>query len=152
MVAPLRGGRLKKKETMQKYGRIQRKPHEKKELNPIWRGIGCILSVIVPLMSYGLMILSVPLIIATGKVPYQILGRVHFPDWVSKVPILGNTASFIGSIDNLWMNTITFFVMVLLLTALSSLVYSMVYAIFGPARYSSVDAPPPKVKVKKYTR
>jgi len=121
-------------------------------MNPIWRGIGCILIVIVPLLAYGLMVLFSPLIIATGKVPYQLLGYVHLPEWVFRVRILAGLALFFSSINNLWMNIITFFVMVLILTAVASLLYALVYALIGPARYSSQDAPPSKYQGKKYTR
>jgi hypothetical protein len=137
---------------MGKYAKYQRKPPKKRGLHPIWRGIGCILIIIVPLLAFGMMLVSVPPIIATGKVPYQLLGRVHFPDWAFKVRIVAGIASYISSIDNLWMNIITFFVMLLLLTAVASLLYSLIYTLVGPARYSAQDAPPPKYKAKKYTR
>ena len=137
---------------MGKYAKFQRKTPEKKGLNPIWRGIGCILIVIVPLLAYGLMVLFVPVIIATGKVPYQLLGFVQFPDWAYKVRIVADIAIFIGSIQNLWLNIITFFVIVLILTTVASLLYSWIYSVVGPARYTEMDAPPSKHKAKKYTR
>ncbi len=137
---------------MGKYAKFQRKTPEKKGLNPIWRGIGCILIVVVPLLAYGLMVLFVPVIIATGKVPYQLLGFVHFPDWAYKVRVVADIVIFIGSIQNLWLNIITFFVIVLILTTVASLLYSWIYSVVGPARYTEMDAPPSKHKVKKYTR
>jgi hypothetical protein len=137
---------------MGKYAKYQRKSVEKRGMNPIWRGIGCILIIIVPLMAFGLMVVFTPSIISTGKVPYQLLGHVHFPDWAFKLRITADIASYISSIDNLWMNIITFFVMLLILTAVTSLLYSMIYTLVGPARYSAQDAPPPKYKGKKYTR
>jgi hypothetical protein len=137
---------------MAKYGKYQSKSAPKKGLNPIWRGIGCILIVIVPLLAYGLMVLSVPLIIATGRIPYQLLGRVVFPEWTYTSQVTSDFAIFIYNIDNLWVKVITFIVMVLLLTGISSLVYSMIYGLIGPARYTDTDAPPSKYKVKKYTR
>jgi hypothetical protein len=137
---------------MTKYSKYQRKSSEKKGMNPIWRGIGCILIIIVPLLAFGLMVLIVPPIIATGKVPYQLLGYVHFPDWILKLRILADITAFIGSINNLWLNIITFFVIVLILTTVASLLYSVIYAAVGPARYTALDAPPSKHKVKVYKR
>lgn len=137
---------------MTKYQKFQRPAHEKKELNPIWRGIGCLLIVIVPLLSYWLMLFAVPLIIATGKVPYQIMGYVHFPPWAFKVQIVAAIASYIGSIENLWLGIITFIVIALILTTVASLLYSLIYALIGPVRYTELDAPPTKYKAKKYTR
>jgi len=137
---------------MGKYAKYQHKSVERRRMNPIWRGIGCILIIIVPLMAFGLMVVFAPSIIATGKVPYQLLGFVHFPDWAFKFRMTAYIASFISSINNLWLNIITFFVMLLILTTVTSLVYSLVYAMVGPARYSAEDAPPPKYKAKAYKR
>jgi hypothetical protein len=137
---------------MAKYAKFQKKAAKKRDMNPIWRGIGCILIVIVPLMAYGLTVLVAPTIVATGKVPRELLGYVQFPLWVFKVRILADITYFIAHINNLYMNIITFLVMVLILTAVASLVYSFIYATVGPERYTATDAPPPKYKAKKYTR
>ncbi len=137
---------------MGKYAKYQRKSPEKRGMHPIWRGIGCILIIVVPLLAFGMMLVLVPPITATGKVPYQLLGRVHFPEWAFKVQTVAVIASYISSIDNLWMNIITFFVMLLILTGVTSLLYSMIYTLVGPARYSEMDAPPPKYKGKVYKR
>ena len=137
---------------MGKYTRFQRKAPGKKALNPIWRGIGCILIIVVPLLAFWMMLVLVPPIIATGKVPYQLVGRVHFPEWAFKFKIVGLVATFISSIDNLWISIITFFVMLVILTGFMSLPYAILYSLIGPARYTEMDAPPTKHKVKKYTR
>jgi hypothetical protein len=137
---------------MTKYAKYRIKPTEKKGMNPIWRGIGCILIVIVPLLAFGLMALLVPSIIATGKVPYQLLGYVYFPDWAYKVIIISSIARFIGSLNNLWLNIITFFVIVLILTTVASLLYAWIYSVVGPARYTALDALPSKHRGKDYKR
>jgi hypothetical protein len=137
---------------MAKYAKYQRKSPEKKGTNPIWRGIGCILIIVVPLLAYGLMLVFVPPIIATGKVPTQLLGPVHFPDWAFKLRITADIASYISSFNNLGINIISFLVILLILTGIASLLYSMIYSLVGPAQYSELDAPPTKYKGKKYTR
>ena len=137
---------------MSKYVKYRIKPKPKKELNPIWRGIGCILLVVVPLMAFGLMLLVVPALIATGKVPYQLIGYVHFPLWAYRVMIVKNIALFIGSFKDLWLNIIIFWVMVLILTTVASLLYAWIYSLVGPARYTALDAPPPKHRGKNYKR
>jgi len=137
---------------MAKYAKFQRQSPGKKELNPIWRGIGCILIVIVPVLSYVLMLFFAPLIIATGKVPYQLLGRVQFPEWMFKVKIGVIIANYLGSINNLWLNIITFFVIAMILTTVASLFYTAIYSVVGPARYTELDAPPAKYSPKVYKR
>jgi cytochrome b561 len=137
---------------MGKYTRFQHISPQQKRLHPIWRGIGCILLVIVPLLAFGIMVLSVPALIATGKVPLQLQGYVHFPPWVSKVPIIASITAFISSIHNLWVDLIVFFVILLILAAISSLLYALVYPLVSPPRYSEKDAPPPRHKTKPYKR
>jgi hypothetical protein len=137
---------------MGKYLKFRSKSPEKKGMHPIWRGIGCILIIVVPLLAFWMMSIFVPLIIATGKIPYQLLGPVHFPERAFKIQIVAGIARFISSFDNLWVNIIMFFVILLILTAVFSLLYSAIYTIVGPTRYTELDAPPTKYKGKKYTR
>ena len=137
---------------MGKYTKYHIKAHDKRGLKPIWRGIGCILLIIAPLLAYGMMLAFSPSIIATGKVPYQLLGHAQFPEWFFRVRIGADFASYLSSIDNLWINIITFFVMLLTLIGAFSLLYTLIHALVGPARYTDLDAPPSKYKGKKYTR
>jgi hypothetical protein len=137
---------------MSKYAKYRIRQVPKQGMNPVWRGIGCILLVVVPLLAFGLMELLVPVLIKTGKVPYQLVGYVHFPDWAYKVMIISSIARFIGSLNNLWLNIITFFVIVLLLTTIASLLYTWIYSLVGPAQYTKLDAPPSKHKAKAYKR
>jgi len=137
---------------MGKYAKYQRKSEKKPGMNPIWRGIGCILIVIVPVISYAMMVIFSPVIIATNLVPSELLGHVKFPAWVLKSPILSDVTFFIGGINDLWFKLIAFFVILLLLTAIFSLLYTMVFQLIGPPRYTDKDAPPSKYKAKVYRR
>jgi hypothetical protein len=137
---------------MGKYLKYQQKTAEKPGMNPIWRGIGCILIVIVPLISYGLTAIIIPPVLASGLMPYQILGRVQFPTWAYTAPVIGGIAGFISSIDNFWLLVIGFFIMLTLLTGVFSILYAMVYQVVGPARYTATDAVPTKHKGGTYRR
>jgi hypothetical protein len=137
---------------MAKYAKYQRKSEKKSGMNPLWRGIGCILIVVVPVISYALMVILTPMIKATGLVPYELLGQVKFPEWVFKMPILSDFAFFIGGINDLGLKLIAFFVILLLLTAIFSLLYTMLSQLVGPPRYSDKDAPPSTHKAKVYKR
>jgi hypothetical protein len=137
---------------MGKYAKYQRKSEKKRESSPIWRGVGCILIVVVPLISYGLMIILTPVIKATNLVPYELLGQVKFPAWAVKAPVLSDLTFFIGGINDLWLKVIAFVVILLLLTTISSLIYTMIFQLIGPPRYTDKDAPPAKYKAKVYRR
>ena len=85
------------------YDKYQRKQERKQETNPIWRGIGCVLIVVVLLMSYALTAISVPPLITTGLVPPELLGKIGFPDWVFRTPVLSGIATFLHGFDHLGM-------------------------------------------------
>ena len=137
---------------MTAYNKFETGKSAKKPMNPIWRGIGCLLIVLVPLISLGLTAIATPLVITTGYVPNELMGHVIFPDWVLKVPILSAIAGFIASINNLWVSLIIFIVILVILTGISSLIYVGVLQTIGPPRYGETDAPPSKYKAKEYKR
>ena len=43
-------------------------------------------------------------------------------------------------------------VFIVILGGIFSLVYAVMYRAVAPSRYGPMDAPPPKVKIKKYKR
>ena len=128
------------------------RPKEKPQMNPIWRGVGCILAVVAPLVSFGLTILAIPPLLSTGLVPLELLNPIRFPDWVFNVPVLTDIAAFLGGINSLGLGIITFIVILILLTGIFSLIYVSIIQVIGPPRYSEIDAPPTRHKTKRYTR
>jgi len=138
---------------MGKYStRFEPPSTRKKEIAPIWRGIGCLLMIFIPALAYGLMIMVVPLVVDSGYVPLELLGRAQFPEWVYRMSFLYPVASFLGGIDYLWVKPISFFVILVLLAGIFTLLYTAVYQLVGPARYSKIDVPPSSHKPKVYKR
>jgi hypothetical protein len=137
---------------MGKYSKYQRKSPPRKQMNPLWRGIGCLLMLIVPAISYGVSFVFLQEAKRRGLVPPELLGYFHFPDWIWGVPFLNTIAQFLGSLKDVWAMLIFFVVILFILSGLVSLIYSMVYQIVGPARYTELDAPPSKSKTKVYKR
>lgn len=125
---------------------------EKKGMNPIWRGIGCFIIVFALLASYIGSILAVPPLVATGYVPFELLGHIQFPDWVSKVPVINTLASLISGLNNLGLGIVVFIVILVLLTGIFSLIFVGILQASGPSRYSELDAPPSTHKAKRYKR
>ncbi len=131
------------------YTRISPK---KREPNPLWRGIGCILMFLLPVATFGLTFVFTPIVAATGLIPWQLLGYIKFPDWSLRAPVLGSITGFIGGINNLWLSILLFIAILVLLLGIFSLLYTVVMQVIGPPRYTDVDARPTKYKAKKYTR
>ncbi len=128
---------------MGKYTKFQnRMKKPEKVLHPVWRGIGCVLWIIVPVMAYAAASLTVDLLAGNGMIPAEMLGFVQFPDWVYKAPFLSLAAQGIHSIRNLWSILIFFVVYALVLAGIASIAYASAYRVMGPPRYTALDAPP----------
>ena len=125
---------------------------ERPPMNPIWRGIGCIMLVTAPLFSYLLTIVAIPPLLTTGYVPLELLGHINFPAWMYKVPILNGIVAWIGGINNLGLGIVVFIVILVLLTGIFSLLFVAILQAISPPRYGEMDAPPSKHKAKVYKR
>ena len=137
---------------MGRYSKTQYVRKEKPQGNPLWRGVGCIIMVGLPLITFGLTILSMAPLVASGLMPMQLLGYINFPAWVFKVRGLSDAAIFIRGIDNLYLGLIVFFIILILISGIASLIYVSVLQVIGPPRYSEKDAPPSTHKAKPYRR
>jgi len=123
------------------------------EIHAVWRGIGCLLILIVPTISFFLGIASIQLAVDQNwPLPYQLMGYPVMPDLLWKLAGLTPILGFIQSQNNLYAILMVTLVYVVFFSALVSFIYAFVYRYVGPARYGPQDAPPPKVKVKRYTR
>jgi hypothetical protein len=138
---------------MAKYAKYAKQRQLKPERpHPVWRGIGCLLMIIVPTMAYALAVIVVPIMEATNKLPYELFQPIRFPDWVLRTKVLGGAAHFISSIDNLGALLIFFFIALIVLAGLFSFLYTLVYQKIGPPRYGVLDAPPSRHRPGKHSR
>jgi hypothetical protein len=135
-----------------KYLRFEPPPRKKKELPPIWRGIGCLLIIFIPALAFGLTALLFPLVVKSGIAPFELLSRIHFPYTFYRVPVISSIVIFLGNIQYPWIKLIVFFLLLVLLTGIFTLSYTIIYQWIGPPRYSKIDVPPSSHKPKKYTR
>jgi hypothetical protein len=128
---------------MAKFSKYQFPRNEPpKDLHPAWRGIGCLLWIIAPLMAYAFAVLLVGAFGRVGMVPHALLGRIQFPDWSYQAPFLGLIVQFLGSLNNILAILAFFIPMLVILSGLFSLLYSWLYRVIGPPRYTPMDAPP----------
>jgi hypothetical protein len=112
-----------------------------KDLHPTWRGIGCLLWIIAPFMSYAFAVLIVGALGSVGLVPSFLLGRIPFPDWTYTAPVIGPIVTFLGGLYNVLAVVVFFIPMLVILSGLFSLLYSWLYRVIGPPRYTAQDAP-----------
>jgi hypothetical protein len=104
-------------------------------VHPIWRGIGCLLIILLPILSYAGANLLVRANLQQGWVafPSELLGTFNLP--------------FLGQVY--LADLAVTLAMLVIGFALLTLIYGLVYRLIGPSRYGPLDAPPPR---KRRTR
>lgn len=139
---------------MNKYTKYKVPPLKReRETHPIWRGIGCLMIIILPVIAYAGAVLLVQYGMEHGwPFPPEILGFIQFPDWVWNAPVLPLLVRPVANYRNLWAVLLVFLMLLVLFSGIYSTLYAVMYRFVGPSRYTSVDARPSKHKVKVYKR
>jgi hypothetical protein len=106
------------------------------EVHPIWRGFGCILIILIPIMSYAAAVIVVRenLVNNWVNLPAELTGSFV-------IPYLGARVFFADIAATLLFMFIGYGILVL--------IYSVMYRIVGPSRYGPLDSPPIKRKPKR---
>ncbi|NWG06381.1 MAG: hypothetical protein HXY35_06800 [Chloroflexi bacterium] len=125
-------------------------PKIHREVHPVMRGIGCIMMVIVPILSYGVSVIAVnnfPI-----PLPRELVSGIVFPNWMKVLNGLNPILFYIES-QPLMPAYVLFTVLIsIFLFTIMAILYGFIYKTFGPSQYGPTDAPPIRKKVKKYTR
>lgn len=138
---------------MSRYNPVMKQQLARSEgIHPIWRGLGCAISVIVPIISYA----GAALLIETGDalgwpIPYQLMGRPVIAPLLWKITSLAPLWAFIQSRNNLYAILSLALLLTIILEAFISIVYALMYRSAVP-RYRPLDVPRPDIKVKRYKR
>ncbi len=141
---------------MGKYSSQVRKPSfREKDRSPhaVWRGIGCLMMLLIPILSIALGYETVKYGLEhEWPIPYQLLGTPILPDLFYKFYILRLIFLPITGIENLYAYSAFAIGYTIVIGGIISVIYAVVYRLVGPPRYGPFDEPPPKIKVKRYTR
>lgn len=113
-----------------KYNPRDRMAEPRWKIHPIWRGIGCLLIIMIPIMAYAGAVLLVDANNQQGWLPVPMILRQ-----VVSLP-------FIGSVPYLGARLLTSGVLMIIGFAVLMILYSMLYKIIGPPQYGPLDAPP----------
>lgn len=118
----------------QSYSTREKTP-KKKEIHPIWRGVGFALIILIPILSYASSILLLDANRANGwvKIPQELVIK----GWGD---------------PNLLMKIILTVVLSILLYGVFSLITFVLYSSLGPPRYGPYDVPPVQYRGKRYKR
>ncbi|RJP52545.1 MAG: hypothetical protein C4557_06105 [Anaerolineaceae bacterium] len=140
---------------MGKYSSSARKRVTPKTERPhaVWRGIGCLMMLIIPAISiaagyetvrYGLD--------HNWAIPYQLLGYPTMPDIVYKSSGLLLILRPVMNTNHFLAYAAFSLAYMILIGGVISFAYALIYRMVGPSRYGPLDVAAPKVKVKKYKR
>jgi len=138
-----------------KYSNYQKQKElpARREVHPVWRGIGCILMIVTPIISWA----AASLLLDFGKLQrwpfiWELGGYLRFPDIVYTIPYVSMVANSISSIPDLKAMLVFFFLFLIAFSGILGVINALVYRVIGPPRYTNLDEPAPRVKTKRYTR
>ncbi|MBC8508419.1 MAG: hypothetical protein H8D34_26480 [Chloroflexi bacterium] len=123
---------------MGRYDRLARQSErEEKGIHPVWRGIGCVLFVLLPVMSYAGAVELVKANYRNGwfAVPSDLAQAVAIP--------------YIGVISHLYAYLAVGVVLLVFGFGILTIVYSVLNTTMGPPKYGPTDAPPPRRPKKR---
>lgn len=127
-------------------GRYDRHAHRAAEerpwrVHPVWRGIGCVLIIILPMMAYAgaVELVKANLEYAWIAIPRELVVTVTIPFVNLAVPYL-------------YANLAVGFLLLILGYGVLIIFYTAFYRIAGPPRLGPMDAPPPKRPRKRRRR
>jgi hypothetical protein len=132
---------------------VREKQQKTKETHPVWRGIGCMIIILVPILSYVTTRVTLPMFNSRGLVPRDLRIALQMPDWMWSINpgLTSGIQKIIGNSQFLPTVLLTL-IYIMILGSLFSIIYSLLYRMLNPKRYGPMDAPPIRVKTKKYRR
>lgn len=140
---------------MGRYTSYQRQQEriQRGQVHPVMRGIGCILIAIVPIISYLSAVLIVKFGISKGwPIPPNWIGTPTIPPLLLKLQGLRTMLDFIALQTNLTANIVFAIAITVFIFGVLAVIYGFVFKLMGPPQYGPTDAPPIRVKVKRYKR
>lgn len=132
----------------------QKEKVQRNQVHPVMRGIGCILMVLVPIVSYGTAVFLVNHGARSGwPIPPDWLGTPTFPQILSRLGGLQVILNFLAAQTNLFANLIFAAALTVFIFGVLAIIYGFIYKLFGPPQYGPTDMPPIRgVKIKRYKR
>lgn len=119
-------------------GRSKPRPYK---VHPIWQGIGCLMLIVIPILSYAGAVLLVEENMTRHWLPAPaVLMQTVF------IPVVGI------SVQHLYANLLAAFLLALCGFAILTMIYGMLYGAIGPSRYGPLDTHPDEFRPRKRRR
>jgi hypothetical protein len=141
---------------MGKYGTFQKRTKmasNDRTPHAIWRGIGCSMFIILPVLSFAIAYELVNYALDNKyALPYQLLGYPQLPDFLRASSFIWSVLAPIRNTANFYAYVVFTVVVLLVLGAIMGTIYTYIYTVMGPPRYGPTDAPPPSFSPTKKSR
>jgi hypothetical protein len=122
-------------------------------VHPIMKGLGCVIMIIVPILSYGVAILIVDIGVQRAwPIPAEWLGTPQFHPWLWKLSGLAYILGWLQTQTNLYANFVFAIGVGTVIGGIMAIFFGYLYRMAGPSEYGPLDVPPARVKVKRYKR
>jgi len=118
---------MSKYDKFNKGSRMQERPWK---IHPIWRGIGCLLMILIPIMAYAGAVVLVQANLEQGwlPMPRELIQTVALP--------------FVGEVKQFYAVVIMTALLMIIGFGVVTILYSLIYSAVGPPRLGPLDAPP----------
>ena len=122
-------------------------------VNPIMKGLGCFIMIIVPVVSYGAAMLLVNYGIGQRwPIPIEWLGTPQFYPWLWKSGGLAYLLGFLQTQTNLYANSVFALGIAVVIVGFMAIFFGYLYRFLGPSESGPLDVPPTRAKVNRYNR
>ncbi len=114
--------------------RMQERPWK---IHPIWRGIGCLMMILIPIMAYAGAVILVQANLEQGwlPMPRELIQTVTLP--------------LMGEVEQFYVVVIVTALLMIIGFGVVTILYSLIYSAVGPPRLGPLDAPPVRNSPKK---
>jgi len=129
--------------------------HEEKQLPAGQRGVGCVMMMLLPAISY---VAAIELLKIKDvrfffyRINPGLFGAPNIPKFLWKVKSLNPVLHEIYSWTNLEANILLGIIVLLVLSGVIAVFYALAYRMVAPSRYRGINAPPPRRKTKRKSR
>jgi hypothetical protein len=106
----------------------------------------------VPVVSFAAADLSIPFFIKQNLVPRELLSTPQAPDWLKLLPVVEQMFNSLLGRPGIMATLSLTLIYILLIWGILTVLYAFMYQMSTPSRYGPLDAPPSRIKVKKYKR
>lgn len=139
---------------MGKYTDRRKEVHIEKDhtKSPAWKGIGCVLMIVIPAISIAAAIVTMNSSLA-AYLPPALLDYPKLPEFVSMLSY--DVQALLFPITGIWgLYGIIFLgvVYMVIIGSLVSSIYALLFRTVGPGNKSPFDVERPNVRAKKYKR